>query len=226
MDSRENTQQSDAVLEPGVISSYGNARKQLLKYFLEIFLIFIIFGVIGIPLWVTSWTGYSIEAYTFWHFFGIGYSILVMGPLSYGVAFACLKAARDKAPEVNNIFEAFKTYWNAVLAGLLVSVIVAIGFILLVVPSIIFACKLAFVPFLVMDRKMEAVAAVKESWKMTHGYAPDVFYIGLLGILILIAGAICFGVGIIISFMWISLAIASLYHAVSLKQQASPQDTA
>jgi len=46
-------------------------------------------------------------------------------------------------------------------------------------------------------------------------HAWKVFLIGLLAIPIAIAGFICFGVGIIIATIWITLAFAYLYHAVS-----------
>lgn len=62
---------------------------------------------------------------------------------------------------------------------------------------------------------MQVIEAVQESWRMTTGHAWKVFLISLLAIPICIAGLICFGVGIIISIMWISLAHASLYYAVS-----------
>ncbi|GAI47977.1 unnamed protein product, partial [marine sediment metagenome] len=129
---------------------------------------------------------------------------------------ANLKAARGDKLEIKNMFEAFHNYWNAVLANILVGVIVVIGFVLLIVPGIIFACKLVFTPYLVVDRKMEVIEAVKESWRMTSGHAWKVFGMGLLAILISIAGLICFAVGIIVSIMWIRVAFASLYHAVSL----------
>ena len=53
--------------------------------------------------------------------------------------------------------------------------------------------------------------------------ALDVFLIGLLGIPIVIAGLICFIVGVIVSIMWITAAMASLYHAVDLQHRASLQ---
>jgi uncharacterized membrane protein len=102
-----------------------------------------------------------------------------------------------------------------------VSIIVCIGFVLIIIPGIIFACKLAFTPYLVVDRKMDVIEAVKTSWRMTNGHAWKVFLIGLLGIPIAIAGLICFGVGVIIAGMWINLAIASLYHSVSLLGEAT-----
>ena len=206
-------------LVPGVGSSYKNGWGKLWKYFLELLLIGIIGFVIGIPSGIGGWAGY--DGVTTLSIIGIAYSILVMNPVEYGVTFAFLKAARGDKPEIKNMFEAFHNYWNAVLAYLLVGVIVSIGFVLLIIPGIIFACKLAFTPYLVVDQKMQVIEAVKESWRMTNGHAWKVFLIGLLGIPISIAGLICLGVGIIVSIMWIELALASLYHSVSLSGEAS-----
>ena len=85
-------------------------------------------------------------------------------------------------------------------------------------PGIIFACKLAFVPYLVIDQKMDAVQAIKESWRLTNGYATKVFLIGLLSIPIHILGLICCGVGVIPAAMWVELTFASLYYAVVTQQ--------
>lgn len=193
--------------------------KQLWKYFLELFLISLIGWVISIPAGMGSWDHGG--TFTFLGILGAAYSILVVSLIGYGVSFSYLKASRGDRLEIKNMFEAFQNYWNAVLAFLLVSVIVAIGLILLIVPGIIFACKLAFTPYLVVDQRMEVIEAIESSWRMTNGHAWKVFLIGLLAIPIFVAGIICFGVGVIISIMWITMAFASLYHAVSTSTQLS-----
>lgn len=66
-----------------------------------------------------------------------------------------------------------------------------------------------------MDRKMRFIEAIQESWRMTRGYTWRVFLVGLLAIPIDIVGLIFLGVGIIISVMWVSLAFAALYVAIS-----------
>ena len=216
-----NVQKNPITLAPGVGSAYGNGWRQLWKYFLELFLIGIISLIIGIPTGMAAWGQDAAAAVGILSFLGLAYGILINGPIDYGVSFAYLKAARGDKLEIKDMFEAFKNYWNAVLASLLVFVIIVLGLVLLIVPGIIFACKLAFTPYLVVDRKMAVVEAVKESWRMTGGHAWKVFLIGLLGIPIGIAGLICLGVGVIISIMWITLALASLYHAVAVSEAAS-----
>ena len=203
----------------GVSSSYGNGWRQLWKNFLELFLITLIGFVIGIPTAMGDWgSGATVG---FLVVLGIAYGILIVGPVDFGVSFSYLKAYRGDKLEIKNIFEAFQNYWNAVLASLLTTVIVIIGLIVFIVPGIIFFCKLVFTPYLVVDRKMEVIEAIKASWSMTNGYAVKVFLIGLLAIPILIAGLICVVVGVIISIMWIDMAFASLYHEVSTSTQTA-----
>ena len=226
IEEKENVPQNSVVLAPGVVSSYKNGWRQLWKYFLELFLIGIIFVIITSPeMWSRSTDAASVgdvlSDIVLLDIVLFAYGLLIVGPVEYGTLSAYLKAARGDKLEIKDMFAAFRNYWNAVLANLLVDIIVLVGFILLIVPGIIFACKLAFVHYLVVDQKMGVIEAVKGSWRMTNGHAWQVFLIGLLAIPISIAGLICFGVGIIIAMMWVSLAYGSLYHAVSLSAEAS-----
>lgn len=217
----ERTVQSSVGWSPGVGSSYANGWGKLWKYFLELFLIGLVGVIIGVPAGMGGWVQNAGAGAGMLVFLGIVYGILIVNPVDYGVAFAHLKAARGDKLEIRDMFDSFQNYLNAVLANLLVGVIVGIGFVLVIIPGIIFACKLAFVPYLVVDRKMEVIGAIKESWRMTNGYAWSVFGMGLLAIPIFIAGLICLGVGVIPAVMWIRLAFASLYHAVSVSGEAA-----
>lgn len=206
------------ILAPGVWSSFGNGWRQMFKYFLELLLIGIIGWVIGIPSGATVWAEGAAVAAGILVFFALFYGFLIIGPVDYGVSFAHLKAARGDKLEITDMFAGFRNYWNAVFANLLVGVIIFIGFILLIIPGIIFACKLAFTPYLVVDQKMDVIEAIKVSWSMTRGHAWKVFFIGLLAIPIVIVGLVLFIIGIIPAIMWIRLTLASLYHAVSLSK--------
>lgn len=153
--------------------------------------------------------------------FTLAYTLLIFLPIKYGVSFAYLKAARGDQLKVRHMFDVFENYLNAILANLLVVVIFGFGFVLLIVPGIIFACRLAFVSYLVVDRRMQAIEAVKESWRMTRGHVWRILLIGVLAIPIFIGGLICFGVGSIMAIMWIGLASASLYHMVNVSGEMS-----
>jgi uncharacterized membrane protein len=211
--------QNAVVPAPDVGACYGHGWHQLWKYFLELLLISVIAFVIGIPSGMGGWAKDIAVLGGFLGFVSFVYTLLVVNPVDYGVSFAFLKAARRDKLEINDMFEASKNYWNAVLANLLVGVIVVIGLFLLIVPGIIFYCKLIFTRYLVVDRKMGVIEAVSESWRMTRGHTGEVFLIALIAIPLYIAGLICFVVGVIVAIMWVKLAFASLYYSVSNSRQ-------
>jgi uncharacterized membrane protein len=216
---QDNTGPDNNEYPPEVGTCYSNGMNKLSKNFLNLLLITIIVFVIGIPSWIgttiSSWT----DPFGFWGVFEFLYNVFVVGPLGYGVMYAYLKAARGEKPEVNDLTKVLENYFNVLLANIITGFIIIVGLFLLIVPGIIFACKLAFVPYLVIDKKMDAAAAIQESWRLTNGYALTVFVMALLAIPIAIAGLLLFGVGIILSQMWIGLSFASLYHAVTRKIQ-------
>jgi uncharacterized membrane protein len=214
--------QGVAPFPPGVMASYRNGWHQLWRYILELFIIGLIFFFIALPSWAMSSTAEKAEcAGALLGFMSLFYGLLLLNPLEFGVDYAYLKAVRGDKLEIKDMFAVFQNYWPAVLANLLVGIIIAVGILLLIVPGIIFACKLAFVPYLIVDRKMETIEAVKKSWEMTRGHAGTVFLMGLLAIPIVLLGMICLVVGIIPAVMWIQAAFASLYHAVSLEEQGA-----
>ncbi len=224
-------------LTPGVFSSYGHGWRQMRKFFLELLLVAIVSFLLSIPslgLYVQEvkemvsehialdFILVQIEGRGAFYLVSLVFLILLEWPIEYGISFVSLKAARGDQVQVKDMFEVFKNYTNAVLANLLVAFITVVGFVFLLVPGIIFACKLAFVSYLVVDRKMDAVAAVKESWRMTSGHAFAIFLMGVLTIFVILAGLLCLGIGIIISGMWIRVAFASLYHAVATTLKGVP----
>ena len=112
----------------------------------------------------------------------------------------------------------FTSITRKVTAIILISLIVGIGIVMFIVPGIIFACRLAFVPYLVIDRNMETMEALRTSWAMTSGHGWTIFLMGLLAIPIFIAGIIMLFFGVILSVIWISVAFAVIFHRVSMNK--------
>lgn len=204
---------------PDAGSSYSVGWKVLWASFVELLVVSIVLMILSGPVSVIQWKIDSFE----WFlvpliFFGIIYGIFVAGPIQYGANWVFLKAVRGERIEVKDIFVVFqRNYWNVVIANIVVGIIVGMGFVMLIVPGIIFACRLAFVPYLVVDREMDVMDALRVSWDMTRGYGWQIFLMGFLSIFVVIAGIICLFVGVIISVMWISTAFAAMYHAVEMK---------
>ena len=212
-----NDQQHDFFPDAG--RSYSIGWKVLMAAFVELLVISIVYSVLTGPISVVQW---KVDSFAWFlvplAFFGIIYGVFVAGPIQYGANWVFLKAVRGERIEVRDIFVVFqRNYWNAVIANIVVSIIVGLGFVMLIVPGIIFACRLAFVPFLVVDREMDVMDALRVSWDMTRGYGWQIFLMGLLTIPVVIIGLICLIVGVFVSVMWISAAFATMYHAVAMK---------
>jgi hypothetical protein len=200
--------------------NYSKGWNLIFTTFIELLVVTLVYAVIQIPTNAFQLRPDGFE----WYLvpvvmLAIGYGIFIAGPIGYSVNWVFLKAVRREKIEIKDMFAVFeRNYWNAVIAGLVTTIIIVIGFFMLIVPGIIFACRLAFVPFLVIDQKMEAMEALKASWAMTKGHGWTVFFMGLLAILIVIAGLLVLIFGVLISAMWISAAFAILYHSVYKKQ--------
>lgn len=192
------------VRDPGAVEAYAAAWPHLKRCFLELLLLAVVWLVVSAP---SGWFRHSL--------FGAAYDVAVLGPVGFGAMYAFLRAARGAVPEAGDLFEPFRRdYLQVVLAGLLVSVLIGIGFLLLVIPGIVALVRLAWVPYIVMDENMEAVAAVRASWERTRGYSWTILGIILLAIPILLLGLVLLGVGVIPALMWVHLASAGLYATV------------
>ncbi len=148
--------------------------------------------------------------------FGLAYGFLFLPVIKFGEKYIFLKAMRGEEADLKLLFEGFRTqYLNIVLANLIVTALVMIGVVMLIIPGIIIACRLAFVPYLVMDKNLEAMKAVEKSWQMTRGYGWTIFGMAIISFFVFIAGVIVFIVGALVSIMWIHGAFASLYYAIA-----------
>lgn len=202
--------------KPTVSDSYGHAWQVVKASFISLLLLIIVLGVFNIPMSVfQEHHNYSNVTISVLNVFGIIYWLFLMGPIRFGADFVFLKAISGDEFEVKEIFSGFNNYLNVVLAHLLYSAIVVFGLFFLIVPGIVFACRLAFVPYLVMDKKLDPVKAVEESWRLTKGYGWKIFWLAMLAIPIIIAGLIALIFGVIVAIIWISAAMATMYYLVS-----------
>lgn len=204
-----------------VIGSYKYGWQQMWKYFLYFFLIMIIVGLIESPVSAIQNSEDKNGALMIsLHFLIAIYSMLLLPVVKYGRDLLYLRGIRNEKVDISELFDGFKNnYLNIILANLLTFAIIGIGFVFLIIPGIILACRLAFVSYLVMDKNMDPVAAVEKSWAMTKGHGWKIFRMGLLAILVFIGGLLCFIVGVFVAFIWIGASFAAMYHAIDLEEQ-------
>jgi uncharacterized membrane protein len=207
-------------LVPSVGGSFSYGwRKMFEKAFLPLLLAVIISGLLNGPISV-NWKADDSNWFNLvWvlpaALFSVAYGFLFLPVINYGEKYLFLKAMRDEDADIRYLFDGFKTkYLKIVLANLIVVALTIIGFILLIIPGIIVLCRLAFVPYLIMDKDLEPMQAVEKSWQMTRGHGWKIFGMGIISFFLYVGGIIVFIVGIIISIMWVHAAFATLYQSV------------
>jgi uncharacterized membrane protein len=203
--------------EIGVIDLYGYGLRRIRGQFwvlLGAVVVFVLFGGIAPAVHEGDPSGFSAIA--------TAYQFLVMGPVTFGLYYLFLNAARDNGPEIGDILQGFRDYVNVVIANVVMTFVIGFGFLLLIVPGVILACRLILMPYLVMDRKMPALEAFRESWRLTRGHGWTVFFMMLLAVPIIVAGLFVFGFGVLFSIIWIGLSFAALYVAICDDANSDP----
>lgn len=118
-------------------------------------------------------------------------------------------------------------YWKFLGSYLLTSIIVAIGFVLLIVPGIILAMVLYFTLFPVVDRGVRPFQALSESARMTKGHRWQLFLFSLVLLGLNILGLLALVVGLLVTIPVSWLAMAHVYRALEKRTaSASPVTSA
>jgi uncharacterized membrane protein len=227
-------------LIPTFGAAYNTGWKVMADNFLRLLLVVIILGILAAPMSGFN-ARFNFHHYDFSHipfdmehFFRFGafgvaaaflgllgllYFFLLLPVFKYGAKMMFVQSVRQLTPDFEMLISGFrKNYLNIVLANLLVTALIGIGIVFLFIPGIIIACRLAFTPYLVMDRDLDPIKAAEESWRLTRGQGWRIFAMGFVGFFIYIAGFICFFIGVLISDMWIKSSYATLYQSVLIKK--------
>lgn len=122
-----------------------------------------------------------------------------------------LAGARGQSPEFAHVFSGGPHFARMLGATFLFSVIVMLGFMLLVVPGIILSLGLMLYPYYVVDRGMGPVEALRASWDATLGSKGKLFLLGLYSFGVMILGMLACCVGMFPALAVITLAQAIVY---------------
>lgn len=95
----------------------------------------------------------------------------VIGLFLYAMSTSLqVKASAGKKPDLNELFEDGKKYFFRLLGvGILSSIIIVVGLILLIVPGIIAIGRLVMSPYHVVDKNLGVIDALKASNKQAIG---------------------------------------------------------
>ena len=136
--------------------------------------------------------------------------MIVNSVIGIGLINITLKFIDKKKPVYKDLFY-YKPIVNYFGATIVQSLIVLGGFILLIIPGIVFAIRLQFATYLVVDKNMAPIDAIKKSWEMTRGSVWNLFFFGILLCLVNLLGALCLLIGLFITVPLTMLATTYVY---------------
>ncbi len=145
---------------------------------------------------------------------GIGGWILQM-ILTMGTTKVAIKLADGGKGEFKDLWRSWRLVLKYVLTSWLTGLIVVGGMLLLIIPGIIWAVRLQYALYFVIDEGLGPIGAIKASWAATRGQVVNLILLnitlGILGIL----GILGLGVGLLVTLPVIYLAYAVVYKKLS-----------
>ncbi len=112
-------------------------------------------------------------------------SIIVGGPLALGISIYFLNVVRNKDARIENFFDGFKNFENALLGYFFMFLFIILWSLLFIIPGIIAAIKYAMTFFILADdREISGSDAIDKSIAMMNGHKMDYFVLNLILVLI------------------------------------------
>ena len=227
----------EAAETPSVLAAYGRAWGKLWEQFGRLLLTFVVFAAFQIPS--------SFDLGALGGLLIAVYQLVIVGPLSFGLYYVYLVAARGGRVEVSDLFVPLqRSFLNCVMTNVLLSLVfvlsslpLAVGILMgLVGQSAAFlalcgvlallpfflALRLLFVPYIVVEEDVGPVEALRRSWQRTGPVFGQLVIFGVLAIPIALLGLAVLLVGVIVAVMWCALTLAIFYADVSGDEEPVP----
>jgi uncharacterized membrane protein len=146
--------------------------------------------------------------------------IIILGSIlsliiSLGTINFALNVYDNKPVAYSDIFTKWRLTFRYFLASILYGLIVFGGYILLIVPGIIWGIKFRYYSYFIVDRGAGVIESLKLSSKITAGNKWQLFLFGIVVALVSMLGFILLGVGILATAPIVMLASAYVYRKLS-----------
>lgn len=110
-------------------------------------------------------------------------------------------------------------FWLSLGATIVQSVIMLVGFVLLIIPGIIASLLLCFTQFAVVDKRLMPLEAIKESYRLTRPHLWQIFLLMLSIVGLNILGLLALVVGLLVTIPVSLIAIAYVYKKLANAQE-------
>lgn len=156
--------------------------------------------------------------------FSIGSFVLQL-IIGMGLIRIAIRFYDNGKAEFSDLFCCLHIFFKYLLGSILYGLIVSVGIILLVIPGIIWAIKFYFFGYLIVDKNLGPIEALKRSSAITDGSKWDLFLLGLLLFGINLIGAIPFFLGWFVTIPITMVAMAFVYRRLFPETEVPKTDT-
>ncbi len=161
--------------------------------------------------------------------FGLIFSIVIGGPLAYGLSLFVLKLTRRQEGEISDLFEGFNVFGSAVLLSFLITLFIILWSLLFLIPGIIAMLRYSQAYFILIDNpNMSPGEAIDKSKQMMRGNKGKLFLLGISFIGWILLTIFTFGIGglWLTPYMYTSLAVfyKELSEEAQINIEGTPKD--
>lgn len=137
-----------------------------------------------------------------------------------GVVRGALAITRGKKLEFSDLLPT-ERLGTVIVAGILVSIMTGIGYLLCIIPALIVAFFSAYVVFFILDKGLGAVAAIKASWGFVNKNLGSLIGLYLASALAIFIGALLCGIGLLVALPVVLLAEAYAFRTLNNEEVAA-----
>lgn len=130
---------------------------------------------------------------------------------SLGLIAIALKIHDNKKAQYSDLLSKIHLFIPYLFGSIVYGVIIFVGYLLLIVPGVIWSLKFQYFSYLMVDKNMGPIDAMKRSSRITKGHKWNLFLFGILLALINLAGLLALGVGLFLTLPTTFMASAFVY---------------
>lgn len=142
---------------------------------------------------------------------GFPVNVVIDGPILLGIWRAVLGMVDGRKPAIGMMFEGFDRFLDAFLAYIVMAVLIALGFVCLIVPGVILMIMWQFTYAVLGETRMGFWDAMHESAVLTEGHRGRLFLLMLVSFALVVLGSIPLGLGLPVAWPLVVTASAIAY---------------
>jgi uncharacterized membrane protein len=119
-----------------------------------------------------------------------------------------------------------RQFFMIVIIGIIVAIIVGVGFILLIIPGIYFMTRLLFANISFVDKQGSIKKSLEHSWHLVRGSIFwTVFLVLIIEIVLIVIGLLTLTIGLLITYPLALLLVTRLYRALDIYHRKTLQES-